>query len=309
MEIIAKNLAYSYNPNTKDSLATFEIVFPKVLLAELNTHKDLSRNYSSSRAIPSTKFVQIDNFEPLYWGKNQAGMVAQNEELEERIRNQAESVWRYLVDECEKGTQKLAELGLHKQWANRPCDWHNMAKGVISATNWESFLWLRDADDAQPVIQVLAKQIKHFFDNNEPKVLNPGEYHLPYIQGIRDNFGVMRYYTLNNNEVTPNDANTISAAQCAATSYRTEMIGLEKAKEIWNKLFATDRPHMSPTEHIATPMGKYEKDSGSLMSFLCNTPGVTHLKKNPLRLCSGNFQGFIQQRAVLEETKNFNLDL
>ena len=34
-------------------LTTFEIKLPKVLLAELNTHRALSRNFSSSRAFPS----------------------------------------------------------------------------------------------------------------------------------------------------------------------------------------------------------------------------------------------------------------
>jgi len=35
-------------------LTTFEIQLPKVLLAEYNTHRALSRNFSSSRAIPTS---------------------------------------------------------------------------------------------------------------------------------------------------------------------------------------------------------------------------------------------------------------
>ena len=33
-------------------LTTFEIEYPRFILAELNTHRQLSRNSSSSRAIP-----------------------------------------------------------------------------------------------------------------------------------------------------------------------------------------------------------------------------------------------------------------
>ena len=46
-------LADSVNAETCDRWVTFEIAnFPKVLLQELNTHRMLSRNAASSRAMP-----------------------------------------------------------------------------------------------------------------------------------------------------------------------------------------------------------------------------------------------------------------
>src|SRR3954467_2779501 len=58
-------------------LTTFEITFPRFILAEFNTHRVLSRNSASSRAIPVWKRLKdILNhpFVPLQFGKNQAGM-------------------------------------------------------------------------------------------------------------------------------------------------------------------------------------------------------------------------------------------
>ncbi len=58
-------------------LTTFEVTFPRFVLAELNTHRALSRNSASSRAIPVWKrladIIQYP-FIPLQFGKNKAGM-------------------------------------------------------------------------------------------------------------------------------------------------------------------------------------------------------------------------------------------
>jgi thymidylate synthase ThyX len=58
-------------------LTTFEVTFPRFVLAEFNTHRLFSRNSASSRAIPVWKRL-IDVVEhpfiPLQFGKNKAGM-------------------------------------------------------------------------------------------------------------------------------------------------------------------------------------------------------------------------------------------
>jgi len=63
-------------------LTTFEITFPRMVLAEFNTHRVFSRNSASSRAIPIEKQlakVLNDPFIPIHWGKNQSGMQAMEE--------------------------------------------------------------------------------------------------------------------------------------------------------------------------------------------------------------------------------------
>lgn len=53
-------------------LTTFEIEYPCFIHSEVMTHRNLSKNSSSSRAIPITKMLeQIESNMaiPLYWGK------------------------------------------------------------------------------------------------------------------------------------------------------------------------------------------------------------------------------------------------
>lgn len=60
-----------------DRLVTFEVEFPRIILAEFNTHRALSRNSASSRAIPvkkQLKRVMADPFIPDEFGRNQSGM-------------------------------------------------------------------------------------------------------------------------------------------------------------------------------------------------------------------------------------------
>ena len=58
-------------------ITTFKVVFPRIVLAELNTHRMFSRNSASSRAIPFKKMVKMvkeDPFIPIAWQKDHSGM-------------------------------------------------------------------------------------------------------------------------------------------------------------------------------------------------------------------------------------------
>ncbi len=60
-----------------DRLTSLLITFPRILLSEVNTHRMLSKNTSSSRAIPFNKMVeavQNDPFIPIAWQKDHKGM-------------------------------------------------------------------------------------------------------------------------------------------------------------------------------------------------------------------------------------------
>ena len=70
-------VADSLNVATNNRITTFQISFPKCLLAELNTHRALSRNAGSSRAKPSKrmrKSIREKSFTPISWDANQPGM-------------------------------------------------------------------------------------------------------------------------------------------------------------------------------------------------------------------------------------------
>src|SRR6266576_1423871 len=70
-----KILADSISPENV-RLTTFEVTFPRFILAEFNTHRMLSRNSASSRAIPlekQLKKIEEDPFTP-HWTGEQKGM-------------------------------------------------------------------------------------------------------------------------------------------------------------------------------------------------------------------------------------------
>ena len=60
-----------------ERLSTLEVELPRLILPEYNTHKAVSRNSASSRAIPAKKQlkrVMADPFVPDIFGRNQSGM-------------------------------------------------------------------------------------------------------------------------------------------------------------------------------------------------------------------------------------------
>jgi len=293
--IYAKCLKDSIAPNGK-RLTTFEIQLPKVLLAENNTHRATSKNFMSSRAIPNGKFTEIESFEPEYYGKNMGGMQSSGELVDdvEAVR----AVWNQIIEGCKEGSLRLAELGLHKQWTNRPNDWHVMAKGVLTSTDWDNLLWLRDDETAQPEYRVLARSIQEYFDTGEPEFLNNGEFHTPYVQTVRQTSDELWYIDSNNDRLTLHEALKISASCCGQVSYRKLNDSKEEAIRIYEKLFSGAKKHMSPTEHQGTPIwipnpnGQWNPQSWQ--------DGVTHVRRDGT-LCSGNFAGWVQYRQTLPE--------
>jgi len=74
----AKVVADSVSPTGK-RLTTLEVVFPRMILSEFNTHRMLSKNSASSRAIPAVKQLRkiLDYpYVPNYIGINESGMQA-----------------------------------------------------------------------------------------------------------------------------------------------------------------------------------------------------------------------------------------
>ena len=74
--IKAEIVAHSINEQG-DELISVLATFPRIILAEVNTHRMLSKNTSSSRAIPFNKMVDTikeDPFIPIAWQKEHKGM-------------------------------------------------------------------------------------------------------------------------------------------------------------------------------------------------------------------------------------------
>jgi thymidylate synthase ThyX len=219
-------------------LTTLQATFPRFILAELNTHRMLSRNSASSRAIPvivTAKSVQDHPVVPERWGSNQRGMQAGGE-IEDTQK--ATSLWLAARDHALSYAAALSSLGVHKQLVNRllePFMWHT---AIITATNWANFLHLRTRADAQPEMQTLAKMIERAMNNSTPEKLDHQQWHLPHVLPHE------------REALSPLTAATISAARCARVSYNRKL-EYDTAKDLVlaDKLILSG--HMSPFEHAA----------------------------------------------------------
>lgn len=77
MNISSKVLLHTVAEGSNEELITFEMQFPRYILAEINTHREFNKNSASSRAIPFSKMVEsvmTNPFIPLAFQKNHSGM-------------------------------------------------------------------------------------------------------------------------------------------------------------------------------------------------------------------------------------------
>lgn len=208
-------------------LTTLLVRLPRIVLAELNTHRKLSRGCASSRAIPVEKRImamETDPFVPNAFAANQRGMVA-GEALDAESQDEAKADWEGAMHHMSRSARLLASRGVHKQWANRLIEPFSYVEVIITATEWSNFFALRISPHAQPEIREAAEAMKAAMDASTPQPLDPnshwqrGRWHLPLVDE-RDFRDV---------EVAGQvDANTgiplivkLSVARCARVSYLT----------------------------------------------------------------------------------------
>lgn len=288
-------------------MTTFEIEYPRFILAELNTHRMLSKNSASSRAIPIKtmhEHILANTAQPVHWGLNQPGMKARSEADTETI-NKAKQIWQEAIAANISYSQKLDELGLHKQVANRLTEAGMIMKTVISGTEWRNFFWLRDHADADPTIGELARKMMIALEGSTPTVLAYGDWHLPYVNSepvhpdmLAGFFRTRRYYDNAGTELTLEQAQHVSASCCAQVSYRKNDDSLEKAEKVFKMLIESEPCHASPVEHQATPM--FDAFQATYQPFEPDTwePGITHMDRSN-QFWSGNLRGWIQFRKLI----------
>ncbi len=295
--ITARIVADSISP-TGVRMTTMEIEYPRFILAELNTHRMLSKNSASSRAIPVKtmhEHIRANTAGPVFWGINQPGMKAK-EELRGADLSEAMYIWAIARDAAIRYSQELAGLNIHKQITNRITEPWMIMKTVISGTEWANFFWLRDHADAQPEIAELARKMRAAYDASTPQELNPGEWHVPYVNTYRSLINnELCYSDGKGDDLSEEEARIVSASCCAQVSYRKNDDSFEKASKIYQQLIESEPAHASPVEHQATPMqytstNAYEPETWE--------QGITHLSANG-DLWSGNLRGWVQFRKLI----------
>jgi len=277
MSYAAKILADSISPDGV-RLTTMEVTFPRIVLAEFNTHRMFSRNSASSRAIPVEKMIQRvldDPFLPVWWGKNQSGMQATEELAGEALRL-AKHHWldaRDFAVACVRLFQ-APEINLHKQIANRllePFLWHTV---IVTATEWENFFALRCHKDAQPEIRIIAEMMRGLYRSSEPRAVDYGEWHLPLV----DDGERAQFYNWSDRTALQK----CCVGRCARVSYLTHDGRRDPAEDVVLADRLRAAGHMSPFEHAARPMMRGEFCDG-----------------DSSRMFDGNFRGWVQYRKIL----------
>lgn len=315
-QITAKVIAHSKSAVNGKEIITFELEFPRLILAEFNTHNALSKNASSSRAIPVGKMleqVRSNPAMPVRFGKKNKGMqdAGEHGELVIMTNQQADSwggmypedAWRYAANIAADFAQAFDDAGYAKQICNRLIEPFQMMKVVMTATELNNFIWLRDHPAADPTIEPLAKAIKKSKEESVAIVLEPGEWHVPYFNGAHGS----GCWKKDVDTDSLKDALAISASCCAQVSFRSLDDTLEKAYSVVKKLNLSGKDgepvHASPLEHQATPM-KIVNDEPSCGGNCMGKfgveweEGVTHMDRDGT-LCSGNLKGFVQHRQLI----------
>lgn len=227
-------------------LTTMKLKMHRFILAEFNTHRQFSRNASSSRAVPTTKLLAAVRSRelraaPVSWGLNQKGMQASGELFGDTL-DEVQRCWSHAANDAAYHAERMMRLGAHKQICNRLIEPFLFVPVVVSATDYANFFGLRLDAAAQPEMRVLAEAMKRAFDESVPLRLGHGQWHLPFVE-------------LAGNGLTVEESIKVSVARCARVSYESFETG--RRSTVAEDVALHDRllvsRHLSPFEHVATP--------------------------------------------------------
>ena len=298
-EIIADSISEQGN-----RITSFVLTFPRIILAEFNTHRQFSRNSASSRAIPAERMIEMvqnNPFIPIAWQKSHKGMQGV-EYLDEEESQLAIINWLEARDSAVEQAKKLLDNNVTKQLVNRilePFMYHTV---IVTATEWSNFFALRcpqyefdgqyykswknltanprfdnllfktnrdrlliNKSQAEIHIQAVAELMWDAMNESEPKLLKEGQWHIPF----GDNFDHERLVDLHNSNPDDNmSANMvkIATARCARVSY----LNYEGKDDYYADVKLHDRlaksGHWSPFEHCATACSD-NIDTGNFKGF------------------------------------------
>lgn len=249
---------------------------------------NLSRNASSSRAIPVERLVKDvldDPAIPVYWGANQRGMQA-GAECNEPIltphgyRVTREEAWLEARDRAVEVALSFDRAGYHKQIVNRLLEPFSHINVVVTATEWTNFFALRIHKDAEPHINLLATLMRDAMDASTPRTLRYGQWHLPYVLPVEID-------AMGGREDPTGDLRLISVARNARLSYLThdgKPPAVMQDLDLARRLIGSVPLHASPAEHQARP------DRQVVL------PGYHGWENAELH---GNFRGWVQHRKIL----------
>jgi thymidylate synthase ThyX len=278
-------------------LTTMEVVIPRIVLAEFNTHRAFSRNSASTRAIPVAKglaAVEANPYVPDRWLANSRGMSPVGEVPPDAAARAGE-VYQRALAAAVAGAAELAALGVAKEIAGRlaePYAWHTV---VVTATEWGNFLGQRCAPDAARPLRLAAIAMRDALEGSEPRrvdalAVGSAALHLPFVgpddaAPLAEAFGA--------DAADPLLLAAISSARCARVSYLTHDGRRSVREDVALAVRLVTAGHMSPFEHAARPASVED-----VAEALADVAGVAvdTARVNPAAWAFGNFRGWVQLR-------------
>lgn len=306
--IQAKVVADSLSPYG-DRLTSLEVIMPRPILAEFNTHRMFTRNSASSRAIPYEKMLEMVTtkpFVPMRWQKGHKGMQGTEYFESSKEIHQLESLW-----ETARARQVIVASDLYsanatKQIINRLLEPFMYHKVLVSATEWENFYTQRRSGFAEIHMKQVADCIYTAMEQSTPVKLEPGEWHIPYTVDSSVERRLRKEAGLRKTNTKPLETALqikIGVARCARVSYTTidaEVNAFDYTKDLALHDKLKNDGHWSPFEHCARVMTRdeyYTFIKGRLIPD--PTTGELNVREEDTGWCN-NFRGFIQYRYLLD---------
>jgi thymidylate synthase ThyX len=229
--IIAHSVADGCPP-----LTTYKLRFPRIILAEFNTHRAFSRNAKSSRAVPIKRMlreVRENPYSPPEWRyKNEAGGMQPGELMSFADTQKSEYLWNIARHRALECAEELDELGATKEHVNRLLEPFSWTDVVMTTTRIKNFNALRLDNSAQIDIRILAQKMLEAAEDSVPTELKVGQWHKPFC--------------------TLGEPVEASVARCARVSY-VDHYGRNPSLEADLALYESllSMYHLSPFEHQA----------------------------------------------------------
>ncbi len=315
--ITAEIIADSLSPDG-NRLTSFVVQFPRIVLAEFNTHRMLSRNSASSRAVPFDKMMQrvmSNPFIPLAWQKDHKGMQGTEYHTIEKHISLFKGNWLKARDNAVNSARDLSNgifeskgfgapkdktaEGITKQIVNRLLEPFMYHTAIVTASEWQNFFALRAHPMAEIHIANLAEKMLNAYNESAPKNLKPGEWHIPFGDKMDDEKvdKVASEWSKEYQGQFMGAKIKIATARCARVSYINYEGKDDYEADIKLHDTLSRSGHWSCFEHCARVMDDKELESYISTNYTDS--------KNPDNWSGqmetgwlGNFRGFIQYRKM-----------
>jgi hypothetical protein len=156
-KIKAEIIADSLNEHGQ-RCTTYILTYPRIIHAEVMTHRVFSRNAASSRAIPFKKMLSMvkeDPFIPIAFQKDHKGMqgteyITHDDNPVELVNgniqsdlDRVRSRWRDSSVSARVLSERLHDMGVTKQLCNRTLEPYLWYTCIVTSTEFENFFKLR----------------------------------------------------------------------------------------------------------------------------------------------------------------------